>query len=57
VIYEATSKRTKVSNVNGVGDECHLIKEVPSGDGHVLTLKTSPDHPNHNSILSHVIIF
>jgi hypothetical protein len=55
-MYEATTKRVKLTTVNSVGDECHLIKEIPSGDGHVLTLKTLHEH-HHISVLSHVIIF
>jgi hypothetical protein len=40
-----------------VGDECFLLTELPKGSGHVLTLRTSPDHPNHTSVLTHVIVF
>jgi hypothetical protein len=55
--YQPSAQRIQLTNSRFAGDDCFLLTEVPKGSGHVLSIKTSADHPHHTSVLSHVIIF
>lgn len=54
--YSPSDKRVLVSRRRYVQDECTQLFDIPNGDS-VLTIRTDPEHPQHTSSLSHVIIF
>lgn len=55
-VYKPTANRYQLTTRKFVGDECTSVYDVPPGE-HVLTISTDPNHPDHTSSFSHVVIF
>lgn len=54
--YTPSDKRVQITRRRYVQDECTQLFDIPNGDS-VLTIRTDPEHPQHTSSLSHIIIF
>ena len=54
--YKATSKRQPWHDKKYMGSDCKAVQNLPPGS-HVLSLSTNASHPEHESSLTHVIMW
>ena len=54
--YKATSKRQPWHDKKYMGSDCKAVQNLPPGS-HVLSLSTDAAHPEHESILTHVVMW